>query len=439
MSKSITELKKDALDLFHTGLEAVKPDVAVHRMCRTCNDQLIIASTGIPLAEIDHVYVVGAGKGTAPMAAAMEDVLKDRIHDGLIVVKYDHSESLSKIRTIEAGHPVPDENGMIGAEAVMELANTAGENDLVICLLSGGGSALLPLPEDGITLSDKQKTTSVLLGCGATIHEINAIRKHLSKIKGGWLAEAVYPAKLVTLIISDVIGDDLDVIASGPTVPDSSTFEDCMQIIEKYGIADQLPDSIMLYLNAGLIGEQQETPKEYAACFERSEEMIIAGNIDAVNCIKNEASCKGYTPVVMGTMLEGESRDVAGQIIEFAKQQTVDGPLCVIAAGETTVTIKGDGKGGRNQEMVLSAAIEMADGREMLFLSCGTDGTDGPTDATGAIADHTTIQAAIDKGVDVADYLNNNDAYHFFETVGGSVKTGPTKTNVMDMQILLMP
>ena len=301
----------------------------------------------------------------------------------------------------------------------------------------------MPYPVDGVTLADKQETTRILLACGANIHEINSIRKHLSAIKGGGLARAVYPATLVTLILSDVIGDDLDTIASGPCVPDSKTFADCFAILEKYQIVDQVPKGVVTYLHSGIDGTVPETPKAGDPIFEKTSNVIIGGNFDALIQSKNRAEKLGYHTILLSSMIEGETKDVAANHVAIAREVQMHGypvprPACILSGGETTVTISGDGTGGRAQEFALAAAMKM-DGMDGTVVLCaGTDGTDGPTDAAGAISDTATVDIASKKGLEPKTYLAANDSYHFFDTVGGLYKTGPTNTNVMDIRIVLV-
>lgn len=438
-----SDLRQDAVSLFLAGVQAVKPDVAVARACRLEGNVLSIRERKFHLREYHNIYIVGAGKATAPMAAAIESLLGDRITDGVIVVKYGHTVPLGRIRTIEAAHPVPDEAGARGAREVLRMARVAQKDDLVICLISGGGSSLLPLPQDGLFLKDKQETTSALLACGASIHEINSVRKHLSAIKGGRLAKAVWPATLVSLLISDVIGDDLDTIASGPTVPDSSTFTDCADIIDKYKLAEKLPPRVVAVLEQGVRGTLAETAKPGESCFAKSCRFILAGNRDALSRVEQEARQKGYNTLILSSMVEGESREVARALVAIAKESALTGrpvapPACILAGGETTVTLKGKGKGGRNQEMALSAAMAIGD-LSITFLACGTDGNDGPTDAAGAVVDGSSLRRAKDLHLRPLSYLTENDSYHFFEKTGELVRTGPTNTNVMDLMIMLIP
>jgi hydroxypyruvate reductase len=377
------------------------------------------------------------------MAQAIETLLGDRIDDGVISVKYEHTAPLKKIRTIEAGHPLPDANGMAAAQAMLAMAQQATEADLVICLLSGGGSALLPLPMNGTTLEEKQKVSDVLIACGATIHEINAIRKHLSAIKGGQLAQAAAPAQLVSLILSDVVGDDLDVIASGPTVPDASTYSDCMDIIDRYGIGQRMPRAILERLRAGNAGDIDETPKADSQAWQHSYIRVVGSNLEAILASQALARKKGYQTVVLSSRIEGETRVVAqvhGGIAReiLASGHPVPPPACILSGGETTVTITGDGKGGRNQEFALAAALDIAGCGRIVLLSGGTDGTDGPTDAAGAIVDHLTAARARQAGLDLRQHLDQNNAYPFFKALDDLLITGPTFTNVMDMRIILV-
>ncbi len=441
-SKDLPQMRKDALDIFQAGVQAVEPSAAVKRHCRRQDNRLLVHQKVYDLAELKRVYVIGAGKAGGPMVKAVEEILGDRISGGIINVKYGHLAELSRVKVIEAGHPVPDESGLEGARAIVELASRAEEGDMVICLISGGGSSLLPLPAEGISLQDKQGTTRVLLACGATIHEINSVRKHISRVKGGGLARAVYPASLISLILSDVVGDDLDVIASGPTVPDSSSFQDCMSIFDKYGIRDKVPEAVLNHIRKGVEGKVPETPKPADPVFTRTQSVIVGSNLVCMEAAEKKASSLGYHTLMLSTMIEGETREVARVHAGIAKEILKSGhplspPACVLSGGETTVTIMGRGLGGRNQEFVLAAAIGL-NGREgIVVLSAGTDGTDGPTDAAGAVADSQTIQRAEALGLNPADFLSNNDAYHFFEKLEDLVKTGPTNTNVMDLRIVL--
>ena len=420
MEEQFFDMRENAIDIFQAGVQAVAPGAAIKSFCQLNGEILSVDGQRYDLSLFKNIYVLGAGKAGASMAQAIEDLLGERISKGIITVKYGHLEKLHKIKTHEGGHPVPDENGYRGAQAIFRLASTAEKDTLVICLISGGGSALMPLPVDGVSLEDKQQTTKVLLSCGATIHEINAVRKHLSLIKGGGLARAVYPATLITLILSDVVGDDLDSIASGPCVCDSKTFSDCKAIFSKYSIEDAIPASVLQYIELGLAGKVPETTKAGQSIFAATQNVIVGGNFKALLKAKEKADELGYNSLLLSSMIEGETRDVASNHIAIAREIQLHGypvqkPACLLSGGETTVTIKGTGKGGRNQEFVLAAALKMTGMENIVVLSAGTDGTDGPTDAAGAIADQSTLQRAVLKKLDPQKYLENNDSYHFFD------------------------
>ena len=442
-SKMMSVMRDDAVAIFHEGLQAVEPATAVKRYCRLEEDRLSINNWTFDLKKYHNIFIIGAGKAAAPMTAALEEILGERITSGIINVKYDHVAELERVKLIEAGHPLPDKNGRRGAEKILNLAKDAQKDDLVLCLISGGGSALLPLPFPGLSLKDKQETIKVLLACSATIHEINAIRKHTSMLKGGRLAQAASPATLVSLILSDVVGDDLDVIASGPSVPDSSTFLQCMDIFSKYNIINKLPDAVVNHIQAGVKGEVSETPKDDDPVFEKTHNLIIGSNIETLMAAKHKAETLGYNVLVLSSMIEGETRHVARVHGAIAREIRKTGhplasPACILSGGETTVTLKGTGLGGRNQEFALAAAMDIAGNKNIVILSGGTDGTDGPTDAAGALADTTTIERAVEMGLNPQHFLANNDSYHFFQKLGDLLITGPTNTNVMDLRIVLV-
>ncbi len=440
--RDVMRLREDARRIFSAGLSAVDPERAVLRHCRLSGEHLAVGGREFDLSRFSNIYVVGAGKASAPMAAALEQLLGERVTGGLINVKHGHAAALSKIRQVEAGHPIPDEAGCGGAREIMDIAGSAGKNDLVFCVFSGGGSALLPLPDSGITLADKQQTTQALIDCGAVIHEINALRKHLSGIKGGKLARAAHPGALVSLILSDVVGDDLDVIASGPAVPDASSFVDCLRIVDKYGIRDRLPDSVIETLVAGRNGKIAETPKAGDDVFFNTFNQIVGSNIEAVLAAEAEARRLGYHTLALSSLIEGDTREAAHFHCAILREIRKTGrplspPACILSGGETTVKVVGNGKGGRAQEFALASACEIDGVSDVAVLCAGTDGTDGPTDAAGAFADSTTIPRAADADLDPDAALANNDAYPFFQTLDDLLVTGPTKTNVMDLRILL--
>ncbi|MEX0998968.1 MAG: glycerate kinase, partial [Thermodesulfobacteriota bacterium] len=376
-------------------------------------------------------------------AKAVEDILGDKLTTGIVNVKYGHTVPLNKIKINEAAHPVPDDAGLKGSQEIIGVLKDTTEKDLVICLISGGGSALLPLPAGDLTLKDKQAVTKSLLECGADIHEINSIRKRISAVKGGRLAALVYPSTLISLILSDVIGDDLDVIASGPTVPDTHTFHDCRNIIQKYKLDQRVPKSVIEYIEKGCSGEIEDTPKSDSSVFERTQNAIVGSNILAVSAAKEKAEELGYNSLILSTFIHGETEEVAKVHTAIAKEVISSGnPLkksaCIISGGETTVTIEGKGLGGRNQEFVLAAALDIEGLNDVVILSGGTDGNDGPTDAAGAIADGTTISRASKLGLNAYEHLCDNNSYNFFKPLGDLLITGPTNTNVMDLRVLLI-
>jgi hydroxypyruvate reductase len=435
-------MKDTCLAIFRAGLKAVDPYEATKRVLRLSGEELQVREHGYCLEDFKRIVAVGAGKAGAPMAQAVEGILGERLEGGLVIVKYGYTAPLKKVKIIEGGHPIPDEAGQHGAGELLEVVKGLGKDDLVFCLISGGGSALLPAPVEGVGLVEKQETTRILLESGASIHEINAIRKHLSRIKGGWLAKAVAPATMITFILSDVIGDDLDVIASGPTVGDRSTFSDCLSVIEKYDLNDRIPSAAMTHLLKGVKGTVQETPKPDDPVFRTGFNLIVGSNIQCLEAAVHKAKEMGYQTLILSSLIEGETREVAkvhGAILKeiIRTGKPLAPPACIISGGETTVTIRGKGKGGRNQEFSLACGMEIAGWEGAAVFSAGTDGTDGPTDAAGAFADGSTVTRALERGLDPAAYLNNNNSYPFFEQLDDLIITGPTNTNVMDIRILI--
>lgn len=429
--------------IFMAGLKAVDPEEAVRRHVERIGNRLRVGERSYPLEGFRRIIVTGAGKGTAPMAKALEEILGDRLTSGWIIVKYGHGLPLKKIRVMEAGHPMPDQAGFEAASFILDRLRECTEEDLVLCAFSGGGSALTPTLLPPLSLSEKQKTTQLLLECGATINELNAIRKHLSAGKGGQFAKAAYPATVVSLFLSDVIGDPLDVIASGPTVPDPSTFADCLKIVEHYGLTQSLPEPVLDLLNKGAQGLIEDTPKAGDIVFAKVQNLVVGSNRAALFAAAAEARALGYKPLILSSFIQGEAREIALALVGIGKEMTVTGnpispPACILAGGETTVTIRGPGKGGRNQELALAAAIALEVWPGIALLSAGTDGTDGPTDAAGAFADGDTCKEALQKGINPVEYLLNNDSYNFFDQLGQLFKTGPTRTNVMDLICLLV-
>jgi len=441
-------MKNIAKTIFLKAIEAVDPFKRLKDWVRIEKDRLLIrkeedSEKVFNINAFKRIFLIGTGKASTSMAQAIEEIFGDRITKGVITTKYGHLLPLKKTEIIEAGHPIPDQKGIEGTRKIQSLLKESGSEDLVIFLLSGGGSALLPLPVDGITLEEKQKVTQLLLNCGADIKEINTIRKHISRIKGGWLAKWAYPSTVIGFILSDVVGDPLDVIASGPTVPDTSTFEEAWEILKKYDLIEKIAPSLQRHLLLGKEGKIEETPKPEDVTFEKVHHILVGSNILALRAAEREASSYGFHTLILSSSIVGETREAARFHSAIAKEVISSGnpisrPACIISGGETTVTIKGHGLGGRNQEFALAGALEISEIEKVVLLSGGTDGTDGPTDASGAIADHTTITRARSMGLDAKAYLDNNDAYPFFKKLGDLLITGPTHTNVMDVRILLV-
>ena len=438
-----TRLRQDALSVFHSALAAVDPEEAVRRHLRIEAGTLSVGSQSYELNAFERILVVGAGKAVAPMAKALEDLLGDRITAGMLVVKDGHGLPLTKIRIQEAGHPVPDERGVAGTLEILKLLENADRRDLVICLISGGGSALLIAPSEKISLADKQAATKNLLACGATIHEINTIRKHLSRAKGGQLARAAYPAPVLSLILSDVVGDDLDVIGSGPTVPDRSLFQDAVDILQRYEIWERTPVSVRERLSQGAGGNLAETPKPGDSAFALGAQVLVGTCLRALDAAAQTAARLGYQALILSSKVEGEAREVAKAFAAMGKEILSSGhplkpPACLLMGGETTVTLQGDGRGGRNQEFVLAGALAIDGAQRVVCLAGGTDGTDGPTDAAGALADGRTIARAAALGMNPFTFLKRSDSYRFFKALDDLIITGPTRTNVMDVYLLLV-
>ena len=422
-------MRRHARAIFQAALATADPTGAV---VRHLHDRL-------ELDRFRRIHVVGAGKAGASMALGVERALGRRVTRGLINVKYGHRAKLRHIELHECGHPLPDRQGVDGALRIAEIVRQAEADSLVVCLISGGASALLPLPASPVTLEEKQAVTGLLLASGANIHEMNAVRKHLSSVKGGQLARLAAPATVETLLLSDVIGDDLDVIGSGPTAPDRSTFATAMAVMEKYRILDRVPAAVRDRIERGVSGEIEDTPKEGDEVFARVRHTVIGSNRLALDAAARHARAVGYRPLILSSEIQGETRDVARMHAAIAREilcrhRPVRAPACLITGGETTVSLKGDGLGGRNQEFVLAAAIDLAGLPDVVVFSAGTDGTDGPTDAAGAIADGDTCR----RKPEAPQYLARNDSYHYFQSLDDLVMTGPTNTNVMDVRILLV-
>lgn len=441
--KITSEPGRQALDIFYHALKAVDPSQLVRERLRLEGSSLKIDGRSYNLREFDEVHVLGIGKASASMAQALEKVLGEWLKGGIVVVKEGHSLPLGKIKILEAGHPIPDRRSQEAARALLNWAEGLGEKDLVFCLISGGGSTLLCAPPEGISLEDVRSVTTLLLACGAKIKEINTLRKHLSLIHGGRLARALYPATVVNLVISDVVDNVLDIVSSGPTLPDPSTFEEALEIVSKYELEKVLPERAYEYLKRGATGEVEETPKEGDTCFQHAHTFLIGSNMKALEAAKEKAVELGYNTLILGSSFIGEAREVGKVFSSIAKEckrsgNPLPGPACLLAGGEPTVTLRGSGKGGRNQEFALACAIEIEGIEGIVIFSGGTDGNDGPTEAAGAVVDGTTCGRARELGIEPDDYLRRNDSYTFFSLLGDHIITGPTCTNVMDIMLCLI-
>ena len=431
-----------AEQIFLAGVESVLPENLITKEMALKDNCLVIGHLNFSLETIENIYVIGAGKASAMMGEEVEKILGSRITLGHIVVKYGHSSELKYIRVTEAGHPVPDSNGLKATRAIMEIAGMAKRNDLVVCLLSGGGSALLPDFPEGSSPEEMIKLNDLLINSGACIKEINAVRKHLSIVKGGQLARAVCPATLISLILSDVPGDPLDVIASGPTAPDPTTYQQALDVLDKYDLTASVPVGILKYLKEGVAGKRPETPKPGGHVFEKTYNHLIGTNRLALEAAKQKASEFNINPVIIDDHLQGDTSSVAEYIVETSLKFKIDKnevkPVCLLFGGETTVKMTGRGLGGRNQHLALLCAILLQNHPGITILSAGTDGTDGPTDAAGAVVDSDTVTGALSKNIDPAKYIRDFDSYHFFKKAGGQIITGPTMTNVMDIIVVIV-
>ena len=435
------------MSIFEAGIRAVDPFIAVKSVLKKDHNDLVL-NTGQkrwqkPLDKFERIFVTGCGKAGTPMVQAVEKIVGDHITNGLVTVKYGHAGTTSSrlVSLVEAGHPVPDNAGVASCSQALDMISKATKNDLVIALISGGGSALWAQPVASISFTDKQKTNEILLGCAADIHEINCMRKHLSLIKGGQAAKTAAPAMVIVLTISDVIGDNLDAIASGPFAPDSSTFADAINVVEKYKLFSALPQPVIEHLQSGVLGHIPDTPKIGDPIFEKVTQVLCATNALAVNAAAQKAEELGYTAYILPDPVFGEAQKAAQMLVKKAmelKKQSLQ-PVALIAGGETTVTLlDAKGKGGRNQEIVLTAALELDGIKGVIVGSCGTDGNDGPTDAAGAIADGNTVARGQKLGLNCGEYLRHHDAYHLFFKLDDLIITGPTNTNVMDIQCVLI-
>lgn len=432
-----TEVRAHVLQILEAGLSAAMPETAIKQAVSFDGHTLRVGRR--EFRPKGRIVVIGFGKASVRMAKAVEDLLGSAIDRGAVISPFEGQ--LERIEVLVGTHPLPSERNVKAARRLVKLAEGLGEGDLLLVLISGGGSALFSLPVEGVTIEEKAIVSSQLMRAGADIYELNAVRKHISRVKGGRLSKIAWPATLVSLIVSDVVGDRLDTIASGPTAPDETTFTDALEAIQMHGI--QAPESIVSYLRRGIKGEVEETPKPGDSVFSRTHNFIVAGNLKSLRTMAKRAQELGYKPFILTSRLVGEAREVAKAVCSVLLSCRVDGepfkpPACLIAGGETTVTVMGNGVGGRNQELALAACIEIK-GHNIVLASMGSDGIDGTSDAAGALVDGNTARRAREKGLDPKAFLRGNDSHTFFKKVGGTIYTGPTGTNVNDFIIGLVP
>jgi glycerate-2-kinase len=440
ISKSNVEGRKVVLKVLECALKKVDTYDLVKRIIKIEEDKLLVGENEYVLSELRDIYVLGAGKATYGIAKALEERLQDRIRDGIIIEKRGRGEKLRRIKVFEAGHPIPDEAGLNGALEIAKLAKRAGEGDLVFVAITGGCSALMPYPTEGLTLEDKTRVNRLLLECGATIDEINAVRKHLSSIKGGRLALMIHPAEIVNLILIDEIAGK----PWGPTIPDETTFADAVAVLKKHDLWDVISDNVLKHLERRDL--EKETPKkeEFETKGVKAETIILATNDDACKAALKESRKLGYNAIILTTVMEGESKEAGVTLSAVAREveargRPIERPCVIISGGETTVTIVGEaGEGGRNQELALSASLKIGGSENVVIASLGTDGTDGPTDIAGAIVDGQTVTRAQDMGIDLERELKNHNSSHVFRQLGDAIYTGPTGTNVMDIQVVVV-
>lgn len=430
------------LQSFEFALNAVDPKKIIASKISMKNSNLHINGCSFNLKKIKNIYVIGGGKASGSMAEALEKILRKRIKEGVVNVPYDSRHKTEIIELHEANHPIPDEAGVRGTRYMLQIVEQAKVDDLIICLISGGGSSLMPLPRKGISIVDKRRITNSLLKSGATINEVNTVRKHISDFKGGWLAKKAYPAAILNLILSDVVGDPLEFIASGPTVPDSTTFSDAKKVLEKYDLWQKTPASIQKVLSDGEKNIIPETPKANDHSFKKVYNIVVGNNRSACLAAYKQLRFYGLNTLLLTSTLEGEARHVGTILASIAREADNSGnpiplPAGIIAGGETTVTVTGKGSGGRNQELALSSALKLKKTDGLVLGSLSTDGIDGPTDAAGAVVDGRTIIRAMKAGLNPEEYLAENNSYNFFSKLGDLIFTGLTGTNVNDITVIV--
>jgi hydroxypyruvate reductase len=437
------QLREDAIAIFRAALRAANASAAVKLHLKNTGPDLHAGTARFPFASINRIFLIAVGKAAPEMAEAVESTLAEKFTRGLIITKHGHAASYTGgCEVIEAGHPIPDDQSLRSGQAVLALLDELTPKDLLLVAVSGGASALLCAPVEGVSLAAKQHTTNLLLRAGADIDELNCVRKHLSLLKGGNLAARAYPAPVLTLVLSDVVGDRLAVIGSGLTAPDTSTFAQALRILENRAVLAQIPYEVRVRLEKGAAGGTAETPKPGDGLFERVTNVLVGSSRQALEAASEEAQHRGYRPLILSTRIQGEAREAARLHADILWEAITSGhpldpPACILSGGETTVTVRGEGKGGRNQEFALAAALALNGAENVIMLSAGTDGTDGPTDAAGAFVCGDTVARARKLGLSAPDYLARNDSYAFFDALGDLLKTGPTGTNVMDVNIML--
>ncbi len=434
------DLRARLLDIGEAGISAADPATAIKAIIRADDTGVVVGDERLLWNDIDRIIVLGAGKASARMAHALEQLLGDRISEGLVIVKDGYGVVTTSIEVAEAAHPRPDARGERASLRLLAMAQQAGPRDVVLCCISGGGSCLTPATLPGVSLDALQDLTEQLLLCGATINEINAVRKHLSLVHGGRLAAAAHPARVVALILSDVVGNPLDVIASGPTVPDPTTYADALQALDAYELRSAVPESIRTHLERGSAGGEAESPKPGDARLGSVTNVVIADNSRAAEAATRAARDQGFDALHVTSFVEGEAREFAWALAGTARDIAANGrpvarPGCAIFGGETTVTVRGAGRGGRSQEMALAAAVALRGHERAAVITLATDGSDGPTDAAGGIVDGNSVSRARAAGIDAMSALANNDSYRFLEAAGDLVVTGPTHTNVNDLYV----
>jgi len=447
VKNGVTQLNRKAralaLKSLESALNAIDPKQLMKSKLLLKNSLLKVNEYSFDLKKFRNIYVIGGGKASGSMAEALEQILDQYITKGLVNIPHGNKHKTEIIKLHEASHPIPDKSGVEGTRRMFKIAEQAKKEDLVICLISGGGSSLMSLPRDGITINDKRKITDTLLKSGATINEVNTVRKHISDFKGGWLAKKAYPAIVLNLILSDVVGDPLDFIASGPTVPDSTTFSDAIRVLKKYGLWNKASVSIKKVLSDGEKGIIPETPKASDKAFKKVYNVIIGNNRFASLAVREQLRSAGLNTLLLTSTLEGEARHVGVMLASIAREAALSGnpvpkPAGIIAGGETTVTVTGKGLGGRNQEISLAAALKVGGMDGVVMASLSTDGVDGPTDAAGAIVDGKTMSRAAEMNLNPEEFLAENDSYNFFSKLGDLIFTGSTGTNVNDVSVIVV-